>query len=258
MNLGENMNRTILITGGSSGIGAGLKQYFLNAGDKVFNLSRHSEDLPCDITNKDALDAAFKKLENEKFDILINCAGQGLSGAVELTSEKEIKKQFDLNFFALVDVTKRALPLMKEKSKIINISSTCALFPLPFRSYYCASKAAVSMITDGLRMELKNTSIQVAAICPGEVKTAFTKNRVKEFATNSRYGDSVEKSTRHVDSHEDKRMSVEYAVKKMTRFIEKKKLKPQIIIGKQKYLYFISRLVPKSWFIKTIGNMFVK
>lgn len=252
------MSRTVLITGGSSGIGAGLKQYFLNKGDKVFDLSRRSENMPCDITDKSALDDAFKKLENERFDILINCAGQGLSGAVELTSDDEIKKQFDLNFFALVDVTKRALPLMKEKSKIINISSTCALFPLPFRAYYCASKAAVSMLTDGLRMELKNTNIQVAAICPGEVKTAFTKNRVKEYATNSRYGDSVEKSTKHVDSHEDKRMSLEYAVKKMVKFIEKRKLKPQVIIGKQKYLYFVSRFVPKSWFIKTIGKLFVK
>ena len=89
-------------------------------------------------------------------------------------------------------------------------------------------------------------------------KTNFTKNRVKDFETNSRYGDSVKKSTEYVDSHEDKRMSVESAVKKMAKFIERKKLKPMTIIGKQKYLYFISRLVPKSLFIKVIGKIFVK
>lgn len=252
------MNRSILITGGTSGIGKGLKDYFESKGDKVFNLSLSSQEYPCDITNADQLDAVFEKLQSMKFDILINCAGRGLSGAVELTSEEDIRAQFELNFFALVSVTKKALPLMKEKSKIINISSTCALFPLPFRAYYCASKAAVNMLTDGLRMELKNTDIQVAAICPGEVKTNFTKNRVKHFETNARYGDSVEKSTRYVDSHEDKRMSVEKAVKKMAKFIERKKLKPMTIIGKQKYLYFISRFVPKSLFVKVIGKIFVK
>ncbi len=252
------MNRTVLITGATSGIGQELKKYFESKGDKVINISLHDPLFPCDITKKSDLDAFFEHIKGEKLDILINCAGQGLSGAVELVTDEEIRKQFDINVFGLVDVTKRALPLMKEKSKIINISSTCALFPLPFRAYYCASKAAVSMLTDGMRMELKNTKIQVAAICPGEVKTNFTKNRVKEFATNERYGNSVEKSTKHVDSHEDKRMSVEYAVKKMVKFIEKKKLKPQVIIGKQKYLYFASRFVPKSWFIKTIGKLFVK
>lgn len=252
------MNRTILITGASSGIGLELKKYFLSKNDKVLDLSLTSDEFPCDITDKTSLDTTFEKLKNERFDILINCAGRGLSGAVELVSEEEIRKQFDINFFGLVDVIKKSLPLMKEKSKIINISSTCALFPLPFRSYYCASKSAVSMITDGLRMELKNTQIQVAAICPGEVKTNFTKNRVKVFQTNERYGDSIEKSTKYVDSHENKRMPVEYAVKKMVQFIEKKKLKPQKIIGKQKFLYFVQRLVPKSWFIKVTQKLFVK
>ena len=100
------MNRLVLITGASSGIGKGLKEYFLNCNDEVIDLSRRSEKYPCDITDKAALDQVFEKLSDKRIDILINCAGQGLSGAVELVSDEEIKKQFDLNFFALVDVTK--------------------------------------------------------------------------------------------------------------------------------------------------------
>ncbi len=252
------MNRTILITGASSGIGKGLKEYFLSKGDKVINISLDAHSYPCDITNRDQLDETFSRLQNEKIDILINCAGRGLSGAVELVSEEEIRKQFELNFFALINVTKRTIPLLNENAKIINISSTCALFPLPFRSYYCASKAAVSMITDGMRMELKNTSIQVAAVCPGEVKTNFTKNRVKDFETNSRYGDSVKKSAQFVDSREEKRMPVEKAVQKIAKFIEKKRLKPQKIIGKQKLLYFFAKFVPKSVWIKATQKIYVK
>lgn len=111
------MNRNILITGGTSGIGKGLKDYFESKGDKVFNLSLSSQEYPCDITNAAQLDTVFEKLQNIKFDILINCAGRGLSGAVELTSESDIRAQFELNFFALVSVTKKALPLMKQKAK---------------------------------------------------------------------------------------------------------------------------------------------
>lgn len=243
----------VLITGDSSGIGRELKKIFLQKGDEVIGLSRTSG---CDVTDEKSLDAAFEKID--KIDILINCAGFGLSGAVELTQEEQVRKLFDVNFFGLVSVTKRALPLMSENGKIINISSTCALFPLPFRAYYCASKAAVNMITDGLRMELKNTKIQVSSVCPGEIKTNFTKNRVKNFATNDRYGSSVENSAKFIDEHENRRMSAEKAAKKIAKFIEKRRLKPQIIIGKQKILFFFQKILPKSWMIKLTQKLFVK
>ena len=107
-------------------------------------------------------------------------------------------------------------------------------------------------------MELKNTKIQVASVCPGEIKTKFTKNRVKNYETNERYLDSVEKSTKFVDSHENKRMPADVAAKKIVKFIEKKKLKPQIIIGKQKVLYFFQKIFPKTVIIKVIQKLFVK
>lgn len=249
------MKRRIVITGASSGIGLELKNLFEKKGDEVIDLSRTSG---CDITDNNSLKLEFEKLKDKEIDILINCAGFGLSGAVELADESEIRKLFDVNFFGLVNVTKHALPLMSKTGKIINISSTCALFPLPFRAYYCASKSAVNMITDGLRMELKNTKIQVASVCPGEVKTNFTKNRVKIFATNERYKNSIKVSTENIDKHEDKRMPVGVAAKKIIKFVERKKLKPQVIIGKQKILYALQKLLPKSWLIALIEKFFVK
>ena len=249
------MKRRIVITGASSGIGLELKNLFEKKGDEVIDLSRTSG---CDITDNNSLKLEFEKLKDKEIDILINCAGFGLSGAVELADESEIRKLFDVNFFGLVNVTKHALPLMGKTGKIINISSTCALFPLPFRAYYCASKSAVNMITDGLRMELKNTKIQVASVCPGEVKTNFTKNRVKIFTTNERYKNSIKVSTENIDKHEDKRMPVGVAAKKIIKFVERKKLKPQVIIGKQKILYALQKLLPKSWLIALIEKFFVK
>ena len=83
--------RTVLITGASSGIGKGLKEYFESKNDKVIDISLGGQ-YDCDITDTPALIEVFEKLKNERLDMLINCAGRGLSGATELISEEEIRK----------------------------------------------------------------------------------------------------------------------------------------------------------------------
>ena len=187
-------------------------------------------------------------LVSEKFgevDILVNNAGYGVSGATELVSESECRKIFDVNFFGSLFCMQEALPMMKSGSKIVNISSACAIFALPFRTLYCASKAATSMLSHSIRLELKNSGIEVFAICPGDIKTNFTKNRVKNFQTNIRYGDRIEKATNKIDSREDKRMTLDFASSKIFKIIMKKKHKAQYIIGgKYKALYFAQKIFP--------------
>ena len=97
------------------------------------------------------------------------------SGAVEFTTTQEAKRQFDVNFFGVANACKYAIPMMKQKSKIVIIASATAIFPLPFKAYYCASKAAVDSFAQSLRMELSQTKIQVTSVCPGDVKTAACK-----------------------------------------------------------------------------------
>ena len=148
---------------------------------------------------------------------------------------------------------------MSEKGKIINISSACALFPLPFRAFYCSSKAAVSMMSDCLRMELCKTKIQCTAICPCDIKTNFTKNRQKDFQTNERYGDAIRLSAERIDSREDKRMSVEKATKIMTKIIDKKKLKPQYVMGaRNKVMYQVQKFFPRSFVLKVLTKIFYR
>ena len=86
-------------------------------------------------------------------DILIPCAGFGLSGAIELIDIARVQKEYDVNVMGTINAIQNCIPMMSENGKIINISSACALFPLPFRAYYCSSKAAVSMLSDCLRMD---------------------------------------------------------------------------------------------------------
>jgi len=255
------MNKNIIITGGSSGIGKALKDYYESKGAIVFDISRSSGEYSCDVKDYKAMKVVFEKIakKTSKIDMLINCAGYGVSGLIELVPNEVSKDIFDVNVFGTINACKLALPLMGNEGKIINVASVLALFPVPYRGYYCASKAAVGFLSDSLRMELSSTKIQVCTLYPGDIKTNFSKNRVKHFETNERYGEAPIKTTNYVDSRENKRMSIEVATKKIVNAIERKKLKPMKIISpKYSFVYFISKFFPKSVVIKAIQKVVIK
>lgn len=182
-----------------------------------------------------------------------------MSGAIELIEENEIRKEYEVNVLGAIFVIQEAIPLMTKNGKIINISSACALFPLPFRAFYCSSKSAVSMLSDCLRMELSKTNLQVTAICPCDIKTEFTKNRVKNFKTNERYNDSIKLSAEKIDNAQDKRMSLDKAIKIITKIISKKNLKPQYVMGlRNKMLYQVQKFFPKGLVLKVLTKIFYK
>ncbi len=231
--------RTIVITGASSGIGLGLKNKFEALGDTVIDISLNSNQYDCDVSDHKKLKSCFEDIyqKHGQIDMLITCAGYGISGAVELLKEEDTQKQCNVNFFGTANACKYAIPLMKEKGKLILIASATALFPIPFKAYYCASKAAVDSFALSLRMELSQTDIQVTSICPGDIKTNFSKNRVKIYDTNERYGNCIRLSTEPTEKTESRRMSPQYAISKIYKICEKKHLKPRYIIGKQYHFF---------------------
>ena len=252
--------KIIVITGASSGIGKRLKDYFQRE-NTVISLSRtaKSPDIECDLCDERAIDRAANRIIEKfgKVDILINNAGYGLYGAAELLTDEQIEKQFSANLTGAILLTKKLLPVMHSGSKIINVSSACALFPLPFRTMYCASKAGLSMFSNGLKMELAPYGIDVTAICPGDVKTTFTKNRVKNYATNDRYGERISVADGKISARENKRMPEDYAVGKIIKIVEKGKYKPMYIVGgKYKLLYFLYRVTPHSLFMSVTRKIF--
>ena len=115
------------------------------------------------------------------------------------------------------------------------------------------------MLSDCLRMELCKTKIQSTAICPCDVKTNFTKNRVKSYVTNERYKDAIALSAQRIDSREDKRMSVEKATQIIFKIANKKKLKPQYVMGtRNKIMYQIQKFFPKSFVLKVLTKIFYR
>ncbi len=254
-------SRNIVITGASSGIGKALKEAFIKNGDNVIGISTHDDDFCCDVTNHEEMEKVFAQIAKkfDKIDILIPCAGFGLLGAIELTPFEKVKKEYDVNVLGLISTIQLAFPLLAEDAKIVNISSVCALYPVPFRGFYSSSKAAVSMLSDGLRIELSKTKIQSTAICPCEIRTNFSKNRVQNFDTNERYGKAIELASSGISDRENKRMSLEKATKIMMKIINKKKLKPQYVMGTgNKILTFFTRFSTKSLQLKILTKIFYK
>lgn len=258
------MDRVVVITGGTSGIGKQTAKLFKESGDKVFALGMHPDPLNelesfCDVRSEQDLQTNINNIINEfgHIDILICSAGYGISGAAELSDSVETKNLFDVNYFGVLNAVKVCSPHMQKGSKIVIIGSCCGLFAMPFRTHYCASKSAVNMLSHGLRMELSHTGINVCVINPGDVQTPFVKNRVKNFATNEKYGNKVENAQLIVEKNNSKRMSVEYCASKVYKIVNKKKFKASYIIGnKYKFFNFLVKIFPINWFLKVSNKLF--
>lgn len=242
----------IVITGGTSGLGLALKEYYEKNGHNVYVLARSANGengIKCDVSNFESIENAFEILKTKchKIDMLINNAGVALSGATELLPREEIDKIVDINLKGVIFCTQKALALMSKGGKIVNISSPCGDFPLAYRTMYCVTKSALSMFSYCLRLELENAGIAVTAICPGNIFTNLSNNRIKIATTNEKYGDEVEKATNKINQEAHKRMTLDYVVKVITKKLAKKKLSARYVIGKKyKFLYLVQKLVPQK------------
>lgn len=248
----DNRNKIAVITGGSSGIGKVILRELNACGYTCVCVSRtRPEDVDCDFfacdlsKSENISDTAEKITEKyPEIDLLINNAGLGISGATELLPEESVRYVMDVDYFAPLLFTRALLPAMPKKSKIVMISSACALFALPYRGVYCSAKAALNMLAYGLRMELKPSKIDVVCICPGDIRSNFTANRLKFTDTNERYGDNVIRAQQKVDGRQHKRMDETKAGKKIARISMKKRGPLYIVGGKYKLLNFASHIFP--------------
>ena len=182
---------TVLVTGGSSGIGRATAIYFAQKGCKVYEMSRHENaaagvtHLLGDVTQPADCQRVIAQLEKEEghLDVLICNAGMGIAGAVEFTSSEQMHRQMEVNFFGTVNIVQAALPLMRRQcsGRILIVSSLAAYFGIPFQSFYSASKAALCSMAKALRCEVAPYGIQVGCLLPGDVQTGFTEARTKEL-----------------------------------------------------------------------------
>jgi NAD(P)-dependent dehydrogenase (short-subunit alcohol dehydrogenase family) len=186
------MQRTILITGCSSGIGAALAIELHKRGNRVYASARRSETLApltalgldtltLDVNDDASIAAAMASIESEvgHLDMLINNAGYSQVGAVVDLTREDLRNQYETNVISPVAMTRAALPLLRAavtgqgKAIVVNVGSIVGLCTTPFSGAYSSSKAAVHSLSDGLRMELAPFGIDVVTIQPGGVRSAF-------------------------------------------------------------------------------------
>ena len=204
------MNKTILITGASSGIGEGCARKFASQGARLILNSRSADKLtalaeelkekydaecyvmPLDVCNRESAAAALNALPQEwkSIDVLVNNAGLAIGVDKEYEGNlDEWDVVIDTNVKALLSMTRLVVPGMIERGRghIINIGSIAGDAAYPGGSVYCATKAAVKALSDGLRIDLVDTPLRVTNIKPGLVETNFSVVRFrgdKEKADN--------------------------------------------------------------------------
>ena len=204
--------KVAIVTGGTSGIGRATALALQDAGCAVYELSRRAQGveglhhITADVTKEETVRAAVAEVmaREGRIDILVNNAGFGISGAVEFTATEDAKALFDVNFFGMVNMNRAVVPIMRAagRGRIVNLSSVAAPVPIPFQTYYSATKAAVNAYTMALANELRPFGVTVCAVMPGDIKTGFTAARHKIIDGDDIYQSRIGRSVQRMEHDE--------------------------------------------------------
>ncbi len=177
------MKKTVLITGGASGIGEAISKRFLKENFRVIVFDLQKPDFECDyyrvdISNEKDLEKVFSEIKN--LDVLVNNAGIYFQKSLEKTSGDDLDKIFSVNLKGTFLVSKMAINLLKEsKGNIVNISSALSLVPELDSPAYCMTKSGINMFTKCLAQEYAGEGVRVNAVLPGPIMTPLLKKSFK-------------------------------------------------------------------------------
>jgi len=263
------MSKVVLITGGSSGIGKSIGEFLYHKGFVVYGTSRNPERIlnslfplvALDVRNVGSIHAAVAKIiaTSGKLDIVINNAGVGITGPLEEIPTEEIKNNFETNFFGPIEVMKAVLPQMRKQQSglIINVTSIAGYMGLPYRSVYSASKGALELITEALRMEVKSFGIKITNVAPGDFATNIASGRFHAPVINGSayeipYGNTLKTMDEHVDTGSNPNEMAE-AVYKIIQ-AKKPKIHYKVGVFMQKFSIILKRALPDKMYEKMLMN----
>jgi short-subunit dehydrogenase len=261
------MKKVVFITGASSGIGKSIGEFLHHKDFVVYGTSRNPDAitqslfplLQLDVRNTQSiLNCVAQIIQKEgQIDVVINNAGVGITGPIEEIPSKEIRNNFETNLFGPIEVMKAVLPAMREQKfgLIINITSIAGYMGLPYRGIYSASKGALELITEALRMEVRAHGIQITNVAPGDFATNIAAGRyhapvVEGSAYEVSYGNTLKEMNLHVDSGSNPNEMAEaiYAI------INTKHPKIHYKVGvfMQKFSIVLKRILPDNVFEKIV------
>lgn len=264
------MQEVVLVTGASSGVGEALAPLLAQRGYRVYGMSRREVTLPgvtalpADVSDAKAIQEAIDKLlaEAGRLDAVLHCAGIGGAGPAEQMPTDQARRIMDTNFWGSWNLCQATIPHLRQapRGRLLLVGSIAGFMGIPFRSAYCASKAALKTLADSLRMELKGSSLQVTCVCPGDISTnsIATQYRqpVEELAPL--YQASYKKADDGMANNVDHGMSAEHVAERMYVIMNQENLKPYYVIGApiQKASTVASRMLPGRMWEWVLGKYY--
>jgi short-subunit dehydrogenase len=263
------MSKVILITGASSGIGKSAAEFLSAKGFKVYGTGRNPKInekngyslIPLDVTKPETISLAIDsiiKIEG-RLDVLVNNAGMGITGPIEDTPTNEMRKVFETNFFGAIDMMKGVLPQMRKQQSgtIINVTSIAGYMGLPFRGVYSATKGALDLVSEAIRMEVKEFGIQIATIAPGDVATNIAAGRYHTpVFENSAYKEKYQMNLDLMDLHVDSGMDPIKMAEKIHQIINLKQPNVHYRVGAfmEKFSTLLKKILPSKRYEKLLMN----
>ncbi len=267
-NTTNKQQKSVLITGCSSGIGYCVAQGLRQRGYRVIATARRAESVEqltnegfdsvlLDLASSESIQQAFKQimqLSDGSLYALFNNGAFGLPGAVEDLTRDSLKYQFEANVFGWLELTNLVIPVMRKQEfgRIIQNSSVLGFVAMPFRGAYNASKYAIEGLSDTLRLELKGTNIFVSLIEPGPIISQFRANAVIALRQHIDIDNSVhrKKYLAVLERLNEKGPAVpftlppEAVLKRVIFALESKKPKPRYYVTFPTYLFaFLKRIL---------------
>ncbi|MEM6865932.1 MAG: SDR family oxidoreductase [Bacteroidota bacterium] len=263
-------SKVVLITGGSSGIGKAIGTFLTTKGLIVYGTARSAAKYPdfkafklIDLDVRDAhgpTAAVHQVLKREgRLDVLINNAGVGITGPIEETPHEAIENVFNINFYGPVRLIKAVLPQMRKQGGglIINITSIAGYMGLPYRGYYSASKGALGLLTETLRMETKSFGIKITNIAPGDFATNIAAGRYHApLKEDSPYKTAYGSALTSMDAHVDSGGNPEDVARKVYQVIRKANPSVHYPVGAflQRFSLSLKRILPDKIYERLLLN----
>ena len=269
---------TALITGASTGIGQATSLRLARAGWTVLAGVRKSEDgarlaaeepagriepLQLEVTDAAQIGAAAARVGPAGLDALVNNAGIGLGGPLEVLTDEEWRRQFDVNFFAQIAVTRAMLPALRRAGgRIVFISSIGGRVAMGFNGPYAASKHAIEAVGDALRVELHDSGVQVALIEPGSIATPiWDKSRGEaERLTippelERYYGGAVEALDKVLEETGRRGISPDAVAETIQKALTARHMPARVLVGRDaRTMLYAKRLLPDRVFDRVVRS----
>jgi len=250
-------DRVVLVTGTSSGFGKQTASLLAKRGFRVFGTSRkpsgekqETEMLQLDVTSDESVKGCVSNLLQKagRIDVLVNNAGQVLTGGLEETSLDEAKAHFNSNFFGAVRMVNAVLPEMRKRrsGQIINVASLAGTFLVPFEGYYGVAKAALIAYSDALRQEVKSLGVKVSVIEPGFFKTSIIQHRARAANAIDDYDEMRKKTLEVLEESVNNGGDPQEVADVILKIIQNPSPALHYVVGKEKRYILLKRILPAS------------